>query len=185
LLPVLDGDWVGIDVSTDVAGRAAASAPIVQADVRRLPFDDASFSGVLSTSTLDHFRDKGAIDLSLTEIRRVLALGGTLVLTLDNPTNPLIRLRNSLPRRLQDATGLVPFPVGPTLSEREGRCGLARAGFEVLDVAYLLHAPHVVATRLARFSRWERRALPAFDRLGATSLARFTGHYVAFLARAG
>nr|MBA2279701.1 hypothetical protein [Acidimicrobiia bacterium] len=49
---------------------------------------------------------------------------------------------------------------------------------------HLLHAPHVVGTRLARFGWWERRVLPRFAALARTRVAPVTGHFVAFLARA-
>lgn len=184
LLPHLrSATWVG----TDLARRTVRGAGVVRgaaADVRRLPFADGAFDGVLSTSTLDHFEQAASIDLALAELRRVLTTGGTLVLTLDNPENPLIRLRNALPHAVARRTGLVPFAVGATLALDEGCAALRRHGFDVLDTALLLHAPHVVGTRLARFRAWERHALPRLDRLGTTRVARRTGHFVAFLARA-
>lgn len=152
------------------------------ADVRRLPFRPAAFDGVLSTSTLDHFDDAAGIDVALGELARVLRPGGRLVLTLDNLANPLIRLRNALPRGAARRTGLVPFAVGATHDEPGGRAALERAGFTVEASAHLLHAPHVVGTRLARFRWWEERALPAFTTLAGTRVARRTGHFVAFLA---
>jgi hypothetical protein len=93
----------------------------------------------------------------------------------------MVRLRNALPASLQRRSGLVTFPLGATLGRRAGVDALTRSGFEVVDVAFVLHAPHVVGTRLARFAWWERKALPAFDRLRSTRLAPATGHFVAFL----
>jgi SAM-dependent methyltransferase len=151
-------------------------------DVRSLPFATGTFDGVLSTSTLDHFTDPGELDRSLAELRRVLRDGGVLVLTLDNARNPLIRLRNALPRSVAARTGLVPFAVGHTLDEAGGRAALARAGFRVEGSTHLLHAPHVVGTRLARFGWYERRVLPRTTALGRTRLAPWTGHFVAFHA---
>lgn len=183
LLPSLPGEWYGIDVAFGVAASSRhAGVPAAVSDVRALPFADGAFDGILSTSTLDHFDVRGDIDVSLRELRRVLAPGGRMVLTLDNPQNPLIRLRNALPERSRMRV-LVPFHVGPTLSEHEGRAALARAGFDVLASQHLLHAPHIVGTRSARWPWVERRVLPAFDRLAATRVARYSGHYVAFLAR--
>lgn len=186
LVSELTGCWFGIDVSTGVALAATSGGTGVRgctADVRSLPFPTRAFAGVLSTSTLDHFHAVAEIETSLRELERVLAADGLLVLTLDNPENPLIWLRNHLPQRSRQATGLVPFHVGPTLSVRQGTRALERAGFEVLASEHLLHAPHIVATRAARWSWFERRALPWFDRLAGTRLGRFSGHYVAFLAR--
>jgi SAM-dependent methyltransferase len=153
-------------------------------DVRALPFAGGAFDGVLSTSTLDHFDDPGDLTRSLAELRRVLRDGGVLVLTLDNARNPLIRVRNALPPGVARRTGLVPFAVGHTLDERAGRVALAQAGFTVEASTHVLHAPHVVGTRLARFGWWERRVLPRTTALGRTRLAPWTGHFAAFLARA-
>lgn len=183
LVPALPtARWVGADIAPATVSVSGVR-PAVAADVRRLPFPDGSFDGVLSTSTLDHFDDRSSIERSLVELHRILAPRGHLVLTLDNPDNPLVRLRNALPHGIARRTGLVPFTVGETLDLDDGEVALERAGFEVVDTATVLHAPHVVGTRLARFGWWERRALPAFDRLGATRAARFSGHFVAFHAR--
>lgn len=176
--------WVGADLARDTV-RAAGIRPALTADVRCLPVADEAFDGVLSTSTLDHFDDPRSIDEALAELRRVLRADGRLVLTLDNPQNPLVRVRNALPHSVARRTGLVPFAVGATLGLDDGAAALARAGFEVLDTATLLHAPHVVGTRLARFPTWEHRVLPRMDRAGETRIGRYTGHFVAFLCRPG
>jgi SAM-dependent methyltransferase len=186
LLPSLPtARWIGMDVSpVVVAGaRPAVGGRGVVADARALPFRAGAFDGVLSTSTLDHFDDVADIGRSLVELARVTARGGRLVLTLDNAAHPLIRLRNALPRRAARVTGLVPFAVGATLDEAGGRLALDGAGFDVEATAHLLHAPHVVGTRLARFGWWERLVLPRFAALAGTPLAPRTGHFVAFLAR--
>ncbi len=181
LLPHLGtAGWVGTDISPEVAQRGGAIA--AAADVRRLPFASGAFDGVLSTSTLDHFEDGADIARSLVELHRVLRPGGVLVLTLDNPRNPLIRLRNALPDGLARRTGLVPFSVGATLDEAAGREALGAAGFDVTDSVHLLHVPHVVGTRLASWPWYERRVLPRFARLAGTRAAPWTGHFAAFLA---
>lgn len=187
LVPALpDADWVGMDVSVEVVRRAApAVGAAAVTDVRALAFADDTFDGVLSTSTLDHFADLSDVAVSLRELRRVLRPGGLLVLTLDNPANPFIRTRNALPRPIARATGLVPFAVGVTVDERGGRDLLTATGFEVRGVEHLLHAPHVVGTRLAAWGWWAEHVLPRFSRLARTRAAPRTGHYVAFLATAG
>jgi len=184
LMGAISGTWYGIDVAAEVARAAADRLPALAADVRRLPVRSGILDGVLSTSTLDHFDAVEEIEGSLRELRRVLRPGGHLVLTLDNPANPLIRLRNALPARPRRATGLAPFHLGPTLSAAAGQDALERAGFEVLAVEHLLHAPHIIGTRAARWRWFEQRALPWFDRLRATPIGRFSGHFVAFHARA-
>lgn len=185
LLPSLpSARWIGMDVSLEAVLRARPAAPrSVVADVRALPFREGSFDGVLSTSTLDHFDDPADIDRSLRQLAEVVAPGGRLVLTLDNAANPLVAARNKLPRPVAVRTGLVPFAVGATLDEHGGRGALDRAGFDVEATEHLLHAPHVVATRLARFGWWATNVLPRFAGLADTRAAHRTGHFVAFLAR--
>jgi SAM-dependent methyltransferase len=186
LLPSLaSARWVGTDVSPAVVARAGAAArTAVVADARALPFRCGAFDGVLSTSTLDHFDDARDIDRSLVELARVLRPGGRLVLTLDNAANPLVAARNALPRRVARRSGLVPFEVGETLDEAGGRRALAEAGLEVDAVEHLLHAPHIVGTRLAAVGWWAEHVLPRFSALARTRLASRTGHFVAFLASA-
>jgi SAM-dependent methyltransferase len=175
--------WIGVDLSVEVVRRARMPVPrAVVADVRALPFRDGAFDGVLSTSTLDHFAVAAEIDRSLVELARVVRRDGRLVLTLDNPANPLVAARNALPRGAASRTGLVPFAVGATLDEHQGRAAIEGAGFAVDETSHLLHVPHVIGTRLARIGWWERDVLPRFAALEHTSLARVTGHYVAFLA---
>ncbi len=185
LLPLLGtARWVGTDVSPAVARQGRHDLPAAASDVRRLPFRDGAFDGVLSTSTLDHFEHPDEICRALVELRRVLRPGGQLVLTLDNARHPLIRLRNALPRHVARRSGLVPFAVGATLDEAAGVRALHAAGFSVAATGHLLHVPHVVGTRLAAWRWYEHRVLPRFAGLAATRVARWSGHYAAFHAHA-
>ena len=127
--------------------------------------------GILSTSTLDHFDDPADLRSALAELARLLAPGGRLVLTLDNRRNPLIRARNALPRSVARRTGLVPFAVGHTVDAREGKALLADVGLRLLACEHLLHAPHVIGTRPARWRWYEERALLRIDGLARTRLA--------------
>ncbi|MGH9030262.1 MAG: class I SAM-dependent methyltransferase [Acidimicrobiales bacterium] len=181
LLTEIEGRWVGIDLAAGFGPRLGAGV-FLAGDIRRLPFRSEVFDGALSTSTLDHFHDPEDVRASLVELRRVLRRGGLLLLTMDNRSNLAVRARNAMPRLAHVVTGQVPFPVGATVARRGGVSLLSECGFEVTDVDHLLHAPFVLGTRPARWSWWERRVLPAFDLLGRSPLAPFTGHYVAFRA---
>jgi ubiquinone/menaquinone biosynthesis C-methylase UbiE len=111
----------------------------VAADVRRLPFADASFDVVVSNSTLDHFA-AADIATSLAEPRRVLRPDGHLLLTLDNAANPLIGLRNALPFAVWRRLRIVPYYVGATLGPCELRRALAAAGFEIVEEGAVMPA---------------------------------------------
>jgi SAM-dependent methyltransferase len=185
---------VGIDIAI-AAQRAALASHSglvgVVADARQLPFAAGSFDAVVSPSTLDHFATVAEIAASLAEVRRVLRPGGRLVLTLDNPVNPLVGLRNALPFGLWRRLGIVPYQVGVTLGPGALRQALAAAGFEVVEETAVLHCPRVLSVALAGWL--ERRGsaavcraylygLLAWERLADWPTRFLTGHFVAMLA---
>ena len=141
-----------------------------------------SFAGVLSTSTLDHFDDPADLRLALAELARLLAPGGRLLLTLDNPPEPA----DPGSQRAAPVSGAAyrPGPVrrGPHGRRPGGGRSPRRGRPPPVGLEHLLHAPHVIGTRPARWRWYEERALPRIDRLARTRLAPVTGHYVAFLA---
>jgi SAM-dependent methyltransferase len=184
----------GIDRSARTAGLARDGArPLTccSADVRRLPFASGSFDLVLSVSTLDHFERAGDIGVALDELYRVLAPGGRLILTLDNGGNPVVALRNALPFRVLHGLGIVPYFVGSTCRPGQGAESLRRAGFEVGDMAAVMHCPRVAGVGLARATeRWggtgaARRFLAVarrFERLSRWPTRWLSGYFVAYLA---
>jgi SAM-dependent methyltransferase len=198
LAPALQGvaDRVSlIDLSGSMAARALRRAPSVSvsvADVRALPFADGSFDVVVSNSTLDHFERESAIADALRELRRVLAVGGRLIVTLDNPEHPLVWMRNSLPFSWVHRVGLVPYFVGATLGHGRLREVLEATGFDVLDATAVLHCPRVLAIPLARVTADPRvpqrmqaallRALTSCERAERWPTRFVTGHFVAALA---
>ena len=186
------GAAVGIDTSPVVAARALArhpGAPAVGADVRHLPFRDASFRAVISPSTLDHFADRSEIFVALREIHRILAPGSHVVVTLDNPLHPLVALRGlglGLWRRL----GLIPYRLGVTLRPAELAAALEAAGFEVLRRGAVQHFPRIALIALDRLigrrvraRSWLLRRAVAQERLGRFSTKYLTGQFIAVLAR--
>jgi SAM-dependent methyltransferase len=186
---------VAIDVAPSVLAAAKARHPgldVVAADVRQLPFADASFDVVVSNSTLDHFDTRAEIRDALAGLHRLLRPGGRLVLTLDNLRHPSVALRNALPFSWLRRMGLVAYPVGATLGPAGLRRTLAETGFEVVDVAALLHCPRAIAVRRARtIERLEApaardrflRRLARWESLATLPTRFLTGHYVGVLAR--
>jgi SAM-dependent methyltransferase len=171
-----------IDASAEAVAAARRRHPELDArvaDVRALPFDDGSFDVVVSTSTLDHFGSRDEVGAALRELHRVLAPGGLAVVTLDNPRNPLVALRNALPLRPLARIGLVPYYVGPTLGPRGLRAALEGAGFAVEEVAAVMHVPRVAARAL----RPSLRLLLAGERLSRSPTQFLTGQFVAARAR--
>jgi SAM-dependent methyltransferase len=146
---------LGIDVSPLVvaaAERIAATrgvdAHFEAADVRRLPFATGSIDAVVSTSTLDHLETLEDHRAAVSELRRVIAPGGTLVLTLDNTENVTYGLL-----RVAAALGTVPFPLGRSAAMPDLERLVEEAGFEVSGREYLVPAPRVITTALLRCAR--------------------------------
>lgn len=177
-----------VDVSEAVLGAAGRRYPdlvATPADVRALPFADETFDAVVSSSTLDHFESLADVDAGLLELRRVLAPGGRLLLTLDNGSNPVVALRNTLPWRWLAAVKLVPCYVGATCGH-EGLLRRLRAlGMEVQRTAAVMHVPRVAALALGGLWPDARRPLGlvlAGERFGRLPTRYLTGQFVAVLA---
>ncbi len=161
------------------------------ADVRCLPFARDAFDIIVSNSTLDHFHCVDDIASSLRELHRVLRSGGHLIITLDNPLNPAIALRNWLPFPVLHKLGIVPYYVGVTLRPNHLQNLLEKTGFEVLEVCAILHCPRVLAVVV---SDWMEkhcgpkgqkrflRLLLAFESLSGWPTRFFTGNFTAVKA---
>jgi SAM-dependent methyltransferase len=72
-------ETVGVDVSPEIL--AGQDRETVVADMRDLPFADGSFESVLASHSIEHVPDA---DRVLSEVRRVLAPGGTAVFVTPN-----------------------------------------------------------------------------------------------------
>lgn len=137
---------VGIDIEETTVERAKNSGGdfhCLCADVRALPFASESFDVVVSTSTLDHFEEPGDLRRSLRELARIVRPGGSLLVILDNPFNPLYHPLKWITRR-----GLSPFRLGHTISRRQLAAELRAAGLEVRGSDYLIHNPRLISTAI-------------------------------------
>jgi len=183
----------GIDISSVVVAEGSSrnrGLEALVADVRCLPFAESSFDVVFSGSTLDHFESAADIQTALGELRRVLRPGGTLILTLDNPANPIIWLRNGPLLGLLRRIGIVPYQVGATLGPRALERAVHAAGFTVIETTAVMHCPRAIAVAVAgpmeRLSRsWQEsflRHLQTWERLERWPTRWLTGHYVAIYA---
>lgn len=185
---------IGLDVSTRVLSAASKRRPgliCLAADVRSLPIEDGSIDAIVSLSTLDHFESLAGLEEALAELWRILIPGGTLLLTLDNLTNPVIAVRNALPYKLTHSVGLVPYPVGKTRGPTRIHRLVEEAGFDVDDCTAIMHAPRLLAipvlgliARLTRgaFPTLVSRALLGFEHLRAVPTRFLTGHFIAVRA---
>ncbi len=139
---------VGMDVAAATAGAARGHSPgpgfsFLVSDVRALALRTGSFELVFSNSTLDHFDTRAELLAALQELVRVVRPSGLLVVTLDNPWNPLYPLlRRAM--RLSHA----PYVLGLTASRRQLNAWLTDLGMEVVGNEWLIHNPRLLSTGL-------------------------------------
>ncbi|MBK8594457.1 MAG: methyltransferase domain-containing protein [Holophagales bacterium] len=125
------------------ARSAPTPAPLLRGDALRLPFRDSAFDRVLGAEVLEHLPDDAA---ALRELRRVLAPGGLLALSVPHVEYPF--LWDPI-NRLWTALGGSPFRTGPLVGIWTGHerlyrpddlaARVAAAGFEVLRVEEATH----------------------------------------------
>ena len=103
-----------VDISENITKRASSVKSgkgmcqhYLTADVRSLPFKTGAFDLILSTSTLDHFRNDDDLKGSLLELKRMLNKSGSMIIAINNKHNPFFHLSLSLGRLL----GVIPYPI--------------------------------------------------------------------------
>ncbi len=100
---------VGVDIAAYFSNEARRDVDLLLADLRRLPFADATFSKAYSLDVLEHLSPE-ALDAVLAEAARVLAPGGELFVYThvrkNAPVAKALRLINRLAEWL-DRRGLV------------------------------------------------------------------------------
>ena len=191
----LGGNLIGIDISAEICKRVKQMAvsyaldkspEFIPCDVRNLPFASNSFELIISDSTLDHFKNKDDVVISLKELVRTLKPGGTLIITLDNGSNftePLFRLWIRL--------GLAPFFIGQTYSIRELKQALVKIGMQIVDETAIIHNPRfftkmIVAMLRRTFprqcKRWTETLLNYFDSLENKRTKYLTALFIAVKA---
>jgi len=188
---------MGMDGSISVVAGAknnlesSSGYRLLVSDLRRSPIRPGTLSSILSGSSLDHFETEEELVSGLAEVTAGLTPGGVLLLTLDNPQNPLIWLRNHLPYRMLNRLGLVPYFVGKTWSRRDARRQLESLGLEVIDETAIAHAPRAPAIWLDSLTtNWRStrlgdallRAYLAFEVLEGLPTRYLTGYYIAIRA---
>lgn len=137
---------IGIDVSAGMLAHARTAAPLVQADVLRLPVPAGSLDGATCGFALRNLVD---LDRFFAELARVLRPGGRAgLLEVAEPVNPLLRAGHAV------YFGRVVPLIGGLLSDGAAYRYLPRS------VAYLPPVPEMLERfRAAGFIAVERRLL--------------------------
>ena len=132
----------GVDISPTIVMRARRqfanrnlSLKGQVADIRSLPFPDASFDAVYSMGTIEHFAET---DTALEEIFRVLTPGGVAIIGVPNRCDPFLR---PLLVALLYRVGLYGYGYEKSYSRRALRTMLERTGFHVTNEEGILFLP--------------------------------------------
>ena len=188
----------GIDISFEIAQRARERSKgkkpnltVLACDVRSLAFKPESFDLVISASTLDHFQDKNDIARSLNEICRVLKSKGSLIITLDNIHNPVVKLRNLLPYSWLKSLKVISYPIGKSVSLPELSEILESNGFKVCEALFIDHHPRILTvwlgyalqkTGIRPLESFFQKILNLFERLQRSPIGSLTGYFLAVKA---
>jgi SAM-dependent methyltransferase len=185
---------VGLDINLPAlraARRRSPPVPVVCSDVERLPFADGAFDAVVMLEVLEHTRCDAA---ALAEVRRVLRVGGALILSTPHagmfafldPYNVKRGVQLRFPRLSAAAARRVRFPSGQFTDNLERHrhyalgelAALLEPGFGIRAVyrGGLLLCPLAggCASVVARISR-SRRLLRALHALVRWDFARRFG----------
>jgi len=132
----------GIDISAPIIHHARAaftrdtsSLRAAAADVRALPFGDASFDAIYSMGTIEHFDET---ERAVEEIARVLKPGGRAIVGVPNRHDPFLR---PLFATLLQAVGLYGYGYEKSYSRRALRQILERAGLTVVAETGIMFIP--------------------------------------------
>ncbi len=184
-----------IDISPRMLISARQRHPWVlfaASDVQQFPFAAETFEYVINLSTLDHLESLEEVQSGLQEIFRILKGGGRMVLTFDNLTNPIIRLRRFLPFKCLHKLGLAPYRIGVACKPGLLRRMVERIGFQVEVFGATFHSPRflmVLGARLIdRFGTSRLRfcfikSAAVFEPLSRWPTRFITGHMIVITAR--
>ena len=133
-------DVFGIDISEPTLrqahdGFARGALKAALADVRRLPFADASFDVIYSMGTIEHFDESEA---AVVEMARVLKPDGRLILGVPNRFDPFLR---PVLVWIMWVLGLYGYGFEKSYSRRALRRMMQRAGLDVVDESGILFIP--------------------------------------------
>ena len=194
-----NGNIVGIDIANEIVIRAKEqarhhgidSSKYLCCDIKQLPLQNDSIDLIISDSTLDHFPSEDEIVTAIKELGRVLRVGGTLILTIDNKGS--ITYPPYIFFRLWMWLGLSPYFIGKTLSRAKLKHTLENIGLIVEESTAIFHYPHpdglvrLIEICLRKISRGKldsviKKGLVFLNRLEKKRTRYLTGRYIAVKA---
>lgn len=143
---------VGIDIKEKPLAKAqrhytGEQFEFLHMNAEELDFSDASFDKVVSFCVIEHLNND---DRAMQHVSRVLKPGGSFVFSADSLSNPGITAEERNQHKQRYAVNT--FYTVEYMQEK-----LARAGFDIEEMRYILATPYALA--LARFS-WKLDVLP-------------------------
>lgn len=150
----------GMDISLNTVRNALRNQDNligVSSDILAPPFREKSFDLILSNSTLDHFSSDNEIQEALKYLAELLKPGGHLIWTMDNPTNPIVGLRNFLSIRFGTMGTLVPYQMGKTWRLGKMTSTARELGLDVRDCARIMHCPRILVIQYLKYLKMIRK----------------------------
>jgi SAM-dependent methyltransferase len=185
---------VGMDIALNTVELARSKYPEIitlNTDALQLPFRDASFSVIVSNSTLDHFPSRRFILSGLHEFFRILQPGGILLLTMDNLLNPFVVIRQWISFPVLRRLGIVPYYFGKTFGPARLKAALRDCGFTFSKITPFMHCPRLPAVALSRMltkygtaTMQQRflRLILLLEKISFYPICLASGHYLAVRA---
>lgn len=190
-LSEISKEAAGIDISystTLYTSKSHTRCLAVNASVIAPPFRGKSFDLIVSNSTLDHFSTEKEIGDALRSLARMLQPGGHLIWTMDNPANPIVRLRNAVTRRRGTLGFLVPYKMGETWDLRKMVEETSALDLDVVDTALIMHCPRILVVQFLKYlkilkknasGKMISKGLRAMETLEALPSRAISAHYSA------
>ena len=188
-LSEISADVTGIDISFSTALTATknhARCLAVNANAILPPFKGKSFDLIVSNSTFDHFSTEKEIETALGAMARILRPGGHLIWTMDNPSNPIVGLRNILTSHCGTMGSLVPYQMGKTWNLRRMVKVTDALGLDVKATASIMHCPRIVVIQFLKYlkminknasGKFTLKILRAMEKLESLPTRSITAHY--------
>ena len=144
----VDASPAMIGEARDLLARFSLPATFDVADVRRLPYADASFDLILASSVLEYV---APFDAALAELHRVLGPGGLLIASLPNPRSLYRKLEGWLVR----ATGRPAYRrhVNELVYRTDVDRLFASVGFTVVERRFTGAPPRLGDGRIGDFAQ--------------------------------
>jgi 2-polyprenyl-3-methyl-5-hydroxy-6-metoxy-1,4-benzoquinol methylase len=152
---------VGLDMderAAELARRFCAEVHVGDIETMELPFEPASFDGIVCGDLIEHLRDPHAV---LSRLRPLLRRGGRLVLSTPNIANWAMRLSLLFGRFRYTEWGILDKTHTHFFTRKTLRECLEAAGYRVVAFDYTVPVPVLSAPRVEAIAHGIGRLRPS------------------------